>query len=159
MNACELNSTLNRYFDDELPPAQRASFERHLRDCAPCASELEQLRGLSCQVRSMALPKASADFLTRLDALSDRVQDVTVIRFATRLTAAAAAILVAATCHWALVSRDSAASADASSTALTRTETAMVDPESAVAYDTASASAVSDVQLDPIMQNLSGGRP
>jgi len=157
MNTCEMQLLLNRYFDDELPSADRAGFERHLCDCAPCTAELQQLRGISSALHGLQYPTASADFLQRLETLSENVPDVMVMRFTRRLTAVAAAILVAATCHWAIVNRESA-SKETAAASLTRMETAMVDPDSAATYENASSNAQGDVQLDPLMSNLAGGR-
>jgi len=37
---------LSEYLDDELTPAERASLDGHLADCADCRTTLEQLRGV-----------------------------------------------------------------------------------------------------------------
>ncbi|HRX86657.1 MAG TPA: zf-HC2 domain-containing protein [Phycisphaerae bacterium] len=50
---------LGRYFDGELPPAERADVERHVADCATCAAELEQLAALRTAI-SHTSPESDA---------------------------------------------------------------------------------------------------
>src|ERR1700759_2736307 len=100
MSACEFNSLLGRYHDGELPSGQRRQLEEHLPGCAPCTGELDHLQQMSQSLRSGAadtFPRASNDFLFRLQALAPNVERTMIVRFVTRLTAAAAAILVLAT--------------------------------------------------------------
>jgi anti-sigma factor RsiW len=40
----ELVEVVTAYWEDALPPGERARFEAHLRVCAPCRRYLDQLR-------------------------------------------------------------------------------------------------------------------
>jgi anti-sigma factor RsiW len=40
----ELVELVTDYLEDELPPAERARFEAHLRGCGGCATYVEQIR-------------------------------------------------------------------------------------------------------------------
>src|SRR5665213_1757249 len=102
MMPCEFENMLGRYHDGELPQIQRASVESHLRECPSCAAVLEQLATISHTLQSAALPKASPLFLARLEALAERVEDMSAFRFVMRLTAAAAAIFIVATVQWSM---------------------------------------------------------
>ena len=151
MSSCEMNNWLGRYHDGRLSLAQAEQFERHLADCAVCPSELQQLRLISQTLRSADLPKASPAFIARLEALSENIPDAMVWRFATRLTAAAAAILIAATCQWAM-HRSTAPQTVAD---LAPEERVIIDPESAIP----AAAETTTAQADLISFDLSGGNP
>lgn len=43
----ETKTRLGRYFDGELPPAERLLVESHLQDCRLCSLELEEIRQFS----------------------------------------------------------------------------------------------------------------
>jgi anti-sigma factor RsiW len=43
----------NAYFDDELEPAEREWFEKHLLSCPECALDLEAFRTIQRLVRSI----------------------------------------------------------------------------------------------------------
>ncbi|HWE00943.1 MAG TPA: zf-HC2 domain-containing protein [Tepidisphaeraceae bacterium] len=155
MAPCEFEKILGRYLDGELPQAQRARVEIHLRDCASCAAELDQLAAISRTLRLAPLPRASGAFLARLEALADRVEDVSAFRFVIRLTAAAAAIFIVATVQWSL--HRTPALQPTVTTAYSSTEKAMIDPESAI--PAVASNSAADPQLDFIVQGLTGGRP
>ncbi len=40
----ELVELVTDYLEDELRPAERARFDTHIRDCAPCLAYLQQMR-------------------------------------------------------------------------------------------------------------------
>lgn len=48
MKCREFVEFLMAYDDGELPEDQRASFERHMRDCPPCVTYLETYRETVC---------------------------------------------------------------------------------------------------------------
>src|SRR5579862_8685828 len=102
MVPCEFNNMLGRYHDGELPATDRPAFEAHLPNCMSCTTELEQLRSIGQSLRAAERPRASRDFVAQLESLASNVEDLSIIRFARRLTGIAAAILVAATIHWAM---------------------------------------------------------
>jgi len=179
MLTCELHITLGRYHDGELAAPQRRGMEEHLRECRQCAAELEQMRLISQTVRAGVAevrPRASEDFLARLAALAPNVERQTVLRFVTRLTAAAAAILVAGSIAWLSGANPSAAWLNrvnpwsahpvavtppqpAVATALGPEERVVLDPESAVVSADSDSALTAEPQFDFISQELSGGRP
>ena len=152
MSSCEMNHWLGRYHDGQLSAAQIAQFEAHLADCAVCPAELEQLRRISRTLRSAVPLRASPEFVVRLEALSEDVPDALVWRFATRLTAAAAAILVVATCQWALHRPVAHHEAVAD---LAPEERVIIDPDSAIPSVGAEASAA-QARIDFISLQFSG---
>lgn len=157
MIPCEYNSMLGRYHDGELTGAQRRQLEHHLGDCPPCSAELEQMQAMSHALRCGAaeiMPRASGEFLARLQSLGSNVESLKIIRFATRLTAAAAAILVAATIQWALHRQPAAPPNPGTATGpiLGSDERVVLNP------DSASETASTEPELDLISQELSGGR-
>lgn len=52
--------TLNRYADGELPPRAAAAVRRHLRSCAVCRREVQQIRALSAALRAVPAPRPPA---------------------------------------------------------------------------------------------------
>jgi anti-sigma factor RsiW len=158
---CEFNILLSRYHDRELTETERTQVANHLRGCPSCAAELEQLQILSQSLRTGiadVMPRASAEFLARLEGLAPMVERQTVLRFVTRLTAAAAAILVAATVSWA-VYRQAPAQNVGARVSLNPEERVVLDPDSAVANATEDASLIPEPQSDFIPQELTGGHP
>jgi anti-sigma factor RsiW len=60
----ELVELVTEYLDDALPPAERARFEAHLRECDPCIAYIDQVRttvALLGRVRPGALEARSRD--------------------------------------------------------------------------------------------------
>jgi hypothetical protein len=164
MDVCEFSMMLGRYHDDELPPDQRRRVQLHLRECPPCATELEQIQAMSQALRASGLaaaPKASQQFLARLEALADQVEDTAVLRFVTRLTAAAAAILLAATLQWSFhqMNVTPAQPNVATPIALAPDEKMVIDPDSNVPTPGNDVSSVTETQLDGILPAVSGDRP
>lgn len=49
--------TLNRYADGVLPPRAAAAVRRHLRSCAVCRREVQQIRALSAALRAVPAPR------------------------------------------------------------------------------------------------------
>jgi anti-sigma factor RsiW len=158
MNACEFNSMLGRYHDGELSAGQYAQFEQHLAGCGECPAELEQLRAISRALRAESMPHATAMFMARLESMASNVEDVTVVRFVRRLTAAAAAILLAATLQWSL---HSPPAVQPVAKGPSSDETMIIDPETAAnnALPDNNSLASADAQFGPLASELTGGRP
>ncbi|HZL37809.1 MAG TPA: anti-sigma factor [Tepidisphaeraceae bacterium] len=93
---CEYNALVGRYYDGELPSEPRRAFEQHLADCAPCSADLNQLQGISRMLRSARIADGSPEFVGRMQGLSHHLEEYRIVTFARRLSAVAAAILVAA---------------------------------------------------------------
>ncbi len=162
MSSCEFDNQAGLYHDGELPPDQRAEFERHLGDCAACTAQLRYLQAFAQSLRAMPRPTTSVQFMARLEALAEQVQETTVWRFAIRLTAAAVAILVLATCQWALHSQPAAPVSPAYAD-LGSEERLIVDPDSAIrnAGSDASLDAAASVDghMEQVALDLAGGHP
>jgi anti-sigma factor RsiW len=159
MNVCEFNSLLGRYHDGELPSAQRTRLEQHLPGCGECSTELEQLQMIAQTLRAGVRPRASAQFMARLESLGANVEDVIIMRFVRRLTAAAAAILVGATLLWATHSSAPAPSV-ATVTPLSSDERIIIDPDAA-AKDAMPDNnlAPADAEFGALASDITGGRP
>jgi anti-sigma factor RsiW len=158
MVPCEFNSLLGRYHDGELTGDALAGFQRHLPACASCVAELEEMQVISHTLRAGVMPTASAEFVGRLQELQSGVQDVTIVRFVRRLTAAAAAILVGATIFWSVRQQPTPIGGPVV-TAPTADERMVIDPDSAVAMVTSEPTpAAVEPQLEQIALDLSGGR-
>ena len=53
MDCAKAREYLHLYIDEALPASYRRELEQHLQSCPDCALELEQLRALSCALRSL----------------------------------------------------------------------------------------------------------
>lgn len=95
---CENQALLEAYHDGELDPARRAEVEAHLGACEACRTALAGLAGLSAALRSAPLPEAPADLedfaVEAWEAWRERAAERSVLRIASWLTAAAAAVLL-----------------------------------------------------------------
>jgi anti-sigma factor RsiW len=94
--SCEKTAQVQAYYDGELSPAERAAMVAHLQQCAECRDELSDLKELSELVAAAPMAAMSADAMARLQNNFTRLRDRGVMRIASWLTAAAAAILVGA---------------------------------------------------------------
>lgn len=92
--SCDQNTNLHAYHDGELAAGGRAAFEAHLRECAVCAEQLDELRRLGQMLKNAPMEPISPIALARLERAYDAVRDRGVRRVAGWLTAAAAAVLV-----------------------------------------------------------------
>jgi len=66
MSCRELVELVTEYFDDALPPGERAAFERHLGECDPCVDYLDEMRTtirLTGSLREESVPAAARDEL------------------------------------------------------------------------------------------------
>lgn len=59
MNSHPQRAMLARYYDDELPPAERMAVAQHLAACSGCQAELVALHGLSAALASVMPPAAA----------------------------------------------------------------------------------------------------
>jgi anti-sigma factor RsiW len=91
---CNRSHELQSYLDDELNPSQRADFESHLATCADCAADLARLRNLSNLIRSYE-PQLPFGMMSRVYEAIEDASGRMIIRLVTRLTAVAAALLLA----------------------------------------------------------------
>ncbi len=93
---CDRQADVHRCHDGELEPDRRAELEAHLARCAACRGLLRELGGLSAILaRAMPTP-VPPEAMDRLrEAILNR-QERRALGVATWLTAAAAAVLLAA---------------------------------------------------------------
>jgi anti-sigma factor RsiW len=103
MQRCSFNSKLGPFHDGELDDVHRMELEQHILICADCAAELDEYRAVSGRLTSIAVPPASAQFLRRLQASADRIDQLSLARFVLRLTGVAAAVFLMARGYLAFV--------------------------------------------------------
>jgi anti-sigma factor RsiW len=101
-------ATLHAHHDGELTAQARATVEAHLASCAACRDQLEGLRRVSQAVRSAAMSPVPAGAIGEWMRVGRRVDDRRVLRLAGAMTAAAAAVLVAATLSLVMQRADAA---------------------------------------------------
>jgi anti-sigma factor RsiW len=97
---CEHSQEVHQYHDGELSAGQRDAFEAHLKGCAQCQALLNDLRAMSRMLIAAPLMEASAETMRHLREARYVVPDTGVLKIAGWLTAAAAAILLAALPVW-----------------------------------------------------------
>src|SRR3954463_15502168 len=93
---CEQTSQVHRYHDGELSVEERHAFEAHLRTCDECSALLAELRSLSRLFTAAPMTQIQPDALQRLREARYVLPDAGVLKIAGWLTAAAAAVLIAA---------------------------------------------------------------
>lgn len=95
---CELDTQIHRYHDGDCSPAERASIEAHLAACAECQELLADLEKLSEMFATVPFADMTSRAHNRMEgawyAAAKQEQDRSVRRFASWLTATAAAVLV-----------------------------------------------------------------
>jgi anti-sigma factor RsiW len=90
------NELIHAYHDGELSPAQVAAADAHLRDCAACAELLGELRQVSQLVAAAPMVDMPPAAMKRMQQAWWAAQDRGVLRVASWLTAAAAAVILGA---------------------------------------------------------------
>lgn len=93
---CSQTIQIHRYHDDELSEAGRRAVEDHVLTCAECGELLADLRRLSTLLESAALADVPVTTVHRLHEMPRAMRERGVVRVAGWLTAAAAAVLIAA---------------------------------------------------------------
>jgi anti-sigma factor RsiW len=94
MTSCDQDQYLEVYLDGELSEADRRRVEQHLAICDACTRELARLRRLSGAFAAYR-PVLSAEALERLHDAVAQTWDLGVIRLARRISAVAAAVVLA----------------------------------------------------------------
>jgi anti-sigma factor RsiW len=97
---CDDVQLLHAYHDGQLAPAARADVETHLQNCAECAALLEELRAVSRLVREAPLPEVGKVDASRLYEAWAASPQRGLLRIASWMTAAAAAVLVGSLVLW-----------------------------------------------------------
>jgi anti-sigma factor RsiW len=112
MDACQYENELDAYHDGELSDQRRVAFEQHLAGCAPCRSELEQMRRLTALISRAPKRQLPVGVREDLYALAPAVGEGVYLRIAEWTTAMAASVLIAASA-WLFYSRPAQQSSEA----------------------------------------------
>jgi anti-sigma factor RsiW len=93
MDECPHTHRIGAYVDGEVPPDERERLDRHVAACPACARELERLRALRRFLAVAEAGEVPPDVLSRLHCTVSELPARGLVRLATRLTLAAAAVL------------------------------------------------------------------
>jgi anti-sigma factor RsiW len=104
--SCSFNQRLSAYFDGELDAASAEQVRRHVEQCAECAAELAELKGLSGLFEQSPPPRLSQIAMYRLHNKADMLVRGDVLRVARYVRAVAACVLVGS---WLWLANSSAA--------------------------------------------------
>jgi anti-sigma factor RsiW len=97
---CERSEQVHRYHDGELPAGERDALEAHLKSCGQCSGLLGELQSMSRILSAAPMAAISNDAMQRIRAARYVLPEAGVLRIAGWLTAAAAAVLLAALPIW-----------------------------------------------------------
>lgn len=146
MKCKRTSERLSAYLDGELPPQETLAVQQHLRACARCAAELDELKRLNGVLGSLSGMVPPMDFTRRVreaaqrrPAAPIRVSPVAVLRFNGVVTRIAALVMVVAGLWFGAIMGRS----------LSQGRTAVVETET-------SESTEFDLQLDPLSAAPSG---
>ncbi|MBC7784740.1 MAG: zf-HC2 domain-containing protein [Burkholderiales bacterium] len=90
---CPSQQDLQQLYDGELPSDQIASVQSHVEVCPACTAALAELRMISDLVRSAPLPEPALLAIQRWQRTLSSVQERSVRRLASWMTAAASVVL------------------------------------------------------------------
>jgi predicted anti-sigma-YlaC factor YlaD len=91
---CENSRYIDAYYDGEMFGEDLTRFEEHLSQCLACRTELQELQKLSELISRAEIPSISDEAMDRLHEHAEMSGEMTLLRIAEWLTAAAAAVLV-----------------------------------------------------------------
>jgi anti-sigma factor RsiW len=97
---CNRSAEIQAFYDGELSPDAAASIEEHLRGCAECETLLADLKELSELLATAPLTEMRPGAINRIQGVWYAASDRGVLRIASWLTAAAAAVLIGAVLTW-----------------------------------------------------------
>jgi len=97
---CDRSQHVHQYHDGELPAGERDALEAHIRACPDCQDLLNDLRGMSRMLMATPMVAVTDDAMQRLRDARFVLPDTGVLKIAGWLTAAAAAVLLAALPVW-----------------------------------------------------------
>lgn len=86
---------LSDYLDGELPAADAAAVEAHLRECASCNAVLNDLKRIVAQAQNLEARPPHADLWVGIERRIDRIAPPRRVSFTLPQLAAAAALLIA----------------------------------------------------------------
>ena len=150
MSACQGLKKIALYHDGRLSVSEQQDVEAHLLICSDCANELEDLELISRQLKDARLPGASPRLVDRLHSRADDLDRILLTRFVARLSAIAAAALVAVVMCYSFLGHNPVGS---------RAAIASWE-QSAIAPDLNGSNSSTEGQfVEFVAQDLSGGRP
>src|SRR3954469_9383171 len=97
---CDHSTQIHAYHDGELPVSERAAVEAHLQTCADCRNLYSDLHQMSRMSATAPMVQISDIAMHRLRDRKYVLPDAGVMKIAGWLTAAAAAVLIAALPMW-----------------------------------------------------------
>ncbi len=114
---------LSDYLDDELPPAERAAVDAHLRECRACSEVLNDLKRVVARARALDARPPQTDLWPGIAARTERTAQPRRFSFTLPQLAAAAVLLMAISggLVWRMASRPAATTGAGSTTAGTGT--------------------------------------
>jgi anti-sigma factor RsiW len=115
--ACDRTAQVHAYHDGRLPAGDRAALESHFATCDECARLLADVRAVSKLVTSASLPPVSSATLARYRKAWNLARQRGILRIASWMTAAAAAVLVGSLTFWPAHDRSTTEIASAPSSA------------------------------------------
>lgn len=150
MSACHGLKKIALYHDGRLSLSEQQAVEDHLLICSECANELEDLELISRQLKDVHLPRASPNLVDRLHSRADDLDRILLTRFVARLSAIAAAALLAIGICLSFFRHNPVGSR----AALASWEQSAIAPEL-----NGSSSSTEGQFVEFVAQDLSGGRP
>jgi anti-sigma factor RsiW len=94
MSDCTFSQQLGAYHDGELDAIRRGEVERHLAQCADCATALRQMQSMSGWLADAPAPHLSQISLRRVHRRVESVMDEGLLWTARVLSGIAAAVLI-----------------------------------------------------------------
>lgn len=91
---CNFDQQIEAYHDGQLPAEQRTAVERHLTECAACATRLEELAAISAMFAAATGPQLSQIGRHRLHRAVASEMDRGLVRLAGALSGIAAGIVL-----------------------------------------------------------------
>jgi anti-sigma factor RsiW len=98
--SCDYTDQVHQYHDGELPAGERDALEAHLKSCADCQTMLGELRAMSRMLAAATMAQIDEAAMQRIRNARYVLPDTGVLKIAGWLTAAAAAVLLAALPVW-----------------------------------------------------------
>ena len=102
MKECNQEHLVSRYYDDELSKEEVLQFKKHLHTCTTCQAALASFQDISGILDAASPNEASAEFTPRLHALVEETDNSIDLRFAQRMLAIAATMLLTTSLFWAV---------------------------------------------------------
>ena len=93
---CDRLDQVEAFHDGELSAADSAELAQHMQQCGACSARLDELRRWTMRLNEAPLPELPTGAIDRLYRVYRRSSDRAVLKVASWMTAAAAALLLGA---------------------------------------------------------------